>query len=149
MSSQTPVTPKKAFLIVNGADIFPLEKKVINIGRMEDNDIVLPNAHISRYHAQLRAGEGSFLLVDLNSTSGTSINGEKITRKVLAPGDVISMAGIPIIYGQTAGPEKLGGREAEPPRLQDLDSPTLGITDSVDLASIDHYLEMFDTSEEE
>lgn len=88
-----------AYLIVNGSDIFPLDQTVINIGRKSDNHLVIENPCVSRYHAQIRKTRGKYFIFDLNSTAGTFINGERIIREELKPGDVISLGGIELIYG--------------------------------------------------
>jgi pSer/pThr/pTyr-binding forkhead associated (FHA) protein len=142
--------PQNAFLIVNGVDIFPLKKIIITIGRMEDNDLVLKEERISRYHAQLRAVRGQHILIDLKSTGGTSVNGEKITQVTLYQGDVISLAGVPIIYGLSpAGPIQDEEAPEVKARFHRTNQPTQAVTDSVELASIDNYLEMFDDPTEE
>jgi pSer/pThr/pTyr-binding forkhead associated (FHA) protein len=137
--------PTNAFLIVNGAEVYPLKKKIVTIGRMQDNDLVIQEVRISRYHAQLRASKGQYLLVDLQSTGGTSVNGEKIRQVALFPGDVISFAGVPVIYGQS--PVAQIQDEEKPDvrsRFHRTDQPTKAITDSVELANLDQYLELFD-----
>jgi len=78
---------------------------VLNIGRREDNHLVTDDPRVSRTHAQLRAVRGVYYLFDLNSTGGTFVNGEAVMRWPLKPGDVISLAGFPIIYGQDASPD--------------------------------------------
>jgi pSer/pThr/pTyr-binding forkhead associated (FHA) protein len=40
------------------------------------------------------------MIFDLNSTGGTFVNGKRVTQSMLYPGDVISLAGVPLIYGQ-------------------------------------------------
>ncbi|MCL4560829.1 MAG: FHA domain-containing protein [Chloroflexi bacterium] len=92
--------PLNAFLIVDGKQIFPLKQPVVNIGRRPDNHLVLDDPRISRAHAQLRAIHGRYTLFDLNSTGGTYVNGQRVARYDLNPGDVISIAGVPLIYGQ-------------------------------------------------
>ena len=149
MTDQNSAFPPNAFLIVDGADIIPLTKEINNIGRMDDNDIVIPNAHISRYHAQVRGIDGNFVLIDLTSTSGTTVNGTRIRSKVLAPGDIIMMAGVPLIYGQTSGPDKFKNPEPDPaarPSGSRKEKP--GITQEVDLSTIDHILDIMDITEE-
>lgn len=141
--------PENAFVIVNGADIIPLNKAVINIGRMSDNDIVLPNAHVSRYHAQIKGMGGKFVLEDLQSTSGTSVNGSQITRKILAPGDVISLAGIPIIYGESSGPDKFNQKSLGPRTRPSASPQRSEATDAVDISELDRLLEMFDFQDED
>lgn len=92
--------PKSAFLILNGKDIIPLTQAVINIGRRQDNLIVLDDLRVSRIHAQIRNVRGSYTLFDLNSTGGTFVNGKRVTQHTLLAGDVISFAGVPVIYGE-------------------------------------------------
>ncbi len=99
----TELQPVNAFLILNGSQIYPLQAAVINLGRRLENQIVIDDPRVSRNHAQLRAIRGQFVLFDLNSTGGTFVNGQRITQSILQPGDVISLAGISIIYGEEAG----------------------------------------------
>jgi hypothetical protein len=92
--------PQNAFVIVEGNRIFPLDRTVVNIGRRSDNHLVLPDPRVSRAHAQIRAVRGQFVLFDLNSTGGTMVNGRRIHQCALKPGDVISLSGVPLIYGE-------------------------------------------------
>jgi hypothetical protein len=94
--------PANAFLIVDGARIFPLNQTVINIGRRVDNHLSLEDPRVSRLHAQLRAINGQYVLFDLNATGGTFINGDRISKASLHPGDVISLAGVLLVFGQDA-----------------------------------------------
>jgi hypothetical protein len=98
--TQEQVHPNQAFLIMNGATILPLHLPVINLGRRQENQIVIDDPRVSRKHAQLRAIRGRYILLDLNSTGGTFINGIQITQQALKPGDVISLAGVQLIYGE-------------------------------------------------
>jgi hypothetical protein len=93
-----------AFLIVNGAEIFPLSGKVVNIGRNAENHLVILDLRVSRFHAQLRTIRDRYVIFDLDSTGGTFVNDKRITQCVLHPGDVISLAGLPLIYGQDFAP---------------------------------------------
>lgn len=95
-----PAQHNTAFLIVNGAEVFPLVAKIINIGRAYDNHLVIEDPRISRYHAQLRSIQGRYLIFDLDSTGGTFVNGQRVRQADLSPGDVITLADIPLIYGQ-------------------------------------------------
>ena len=93
-------TPPNAFLIVGGTKIFSLEGDVTNIGRKLSNELVIEDVRVSRNHAQIRAAGERHILFDLNSSGGTFVNGERISEAPLHPGDVISIAGIPLVYGQ-------------------------------------------------
>lgn len=92
--------PEGAFLIVDGTRIVSLEQPVINVGRRLDNQLVVEDPRVSRVHAQLRAIKGRFVIFDLDSTGGTYVNGEPVHQYSLHPGDVISLAGVPLVYGQ-------------------------------------------------
>jgi hypothetical protein len=92
--------PINAFLIVNTTDTYPLDQVIVNIGRRLDNHLVINDPRVSRNHAQLRAVRGQYMLFDLNSTGGTYVNGQRITQHPIRPGDVISLAGVALIYGE-------------------------------------------------
>ena len=95
-------TPSNAFLIIDGMKVFPLSATVVNIGRRADNHLVLDDRRVSRQHAQLRVIDGRFVIFDLDSTGGTFLNGDRIQKGILKPGDVISLSGVPLVYGQDA-----------------------------------------------
>jgi len=92
--------PNNSFLILNGSEIIPLDLPVINIGRRLDNHVVIDDPRISRTHAQVRAIKGFFMIFDLNSSGGTFVNGDRINQSILYPGDVLSLAGVTLIFGQ-------------------------------------------------
>jgi len=102
-SSQGEVS---AFLIINGQQTCPLEQAVVNIGRRNDNHVVLDDPRVSRTHAQIRNVRGRYTLFDLNSTGGTYINGSRVSQHALIPGDVISFAGVAVIYGEEQSVEE-------------------------------------------
>jgi len=57
--------------------------KTIKIGRLKDNDIVIDNSSVSRYHCQLFIdNSGNVFLTDLNSSNGTYVNGIRIKDSV-------------------------------------------------------------------
>jgi hypothetical protein len=70
----------------------PRPATTIRIGRTPDNDIALPDLHVSRHHAELRRNpDGSWELVDVGSHGGTFVNGKRITRTPLTEQDTISI----------------------------------------------------------
>jgi len=66
---------------------------VITIGRTRDNDIVIDGDNVSRNHLQIiQDGNGNCSVVDLGSTYGTFVNGQRITSEVrLQSNDVIQI----------------------------------------------------------
>ena len=86
---------------------WPLAKPVTEIGRWEDNDVVIDDRWVSRYHAQVRREGEQYIVQDLDSKNGTFVNGRRIaTPAVLSDGDQIQVT--PLVkltfvdYGSTA-----------------------------------------------
>jgi len=76
---------------------YTIEQAVI-LGRLDTNDIPVHDAKASREHAKIyRQGE-QFAIVDLNSSNGTFVNGEKITKRILKPGDLISIGTVQMAF---------------------------------------------------
>lgn len=55
-----------------------IERPVIKIGRSADNDIIVNESKVSRYHAQIRCEHGQFMLYDVASTNGVKVNGVNV-----------------------------------------------------------------------
>ena len=136
-SEATENIPENAFLIVEGVKVHPLNESVVNIGRRLENQLVIDDPRVSRNHAQLRAIKGRFVLFDLNSTGGTFVNGQRTSQTVLYPGDVISLAGVALIFGQDNPPPRpdLGGTSPLNPDPGTSERPTATIEhNTVDLS---------------
>ncbi|MBM3137959.1 MAG: FHA domain-containing protein [Chloroflexi bacterium] len=86
------------YLISSTDEVFEIKNKITNIGRREDNELVVDNLLVSRLHAQIRAINGRHVLFDIDSTAGTKVNGQRIKQQALAPGDVIEIADYSLIY---------------------------------------------------
>ncbi len=93
----------RAYLIVQGMHTFDLTQPTVRIGRALDNDLILEDPRVSRYHAQLRCRYRRYILQDMGSRGGTTVNGFPIQEIVLRPGDVISLSGVDLIYGEEIG----------------------------------------------
>lgn len=91
-------TQTSAYLILPGNTTVPLTRAVTNIGRKSSNQIVVNDLRISRVHAQIRKVQQGYIIFDIGSTGGTFINSERIVQHLLRPGDVISLAGFPMIF---------------------------------------------------
>lgn len=66
----------------------------IRIGRDLNGTVVLAGEKISRRHAEIITDGDTFTLIDLGSTNGTFLNGERIDRAVLSDGDRIGIGEI-------------------------------------------------------
>lgn len=75
---------------------------IVNIGRAEYNDVVLPDESVSTAHAKLQRREGVWVLVDLDSTNGTFVDGERVKGEIpLAPGAAVRFGEISLVFEPT------------------------------------------------
>lgn len=68
------------------------------IGRDENCAIFIDDSKVSRQHAEVQHRGEAFLLKDLGSTNGTSVNGQQIEQHILQDGDVIRIGTAQIVY---------------------------------------------------
>ena len=65
---------------------------IVRIGKAEDNDYVVDEAYVSRYHARLGRDEnGNLFIEDLKSTNGTFVNGNRIMKKKITSSDTVML----------------------------------------------------------
>jgi pilus assembly protein CpaF len=55
----------------------------LSVGRLEDNDVVLPRTNVSKRHARLVLKDDRYVLIDLKSTNGTYLNGRRIAAPMM------------------------------------------------------------------
>lgn len=68
------------------------------IGSLPDSDLRLAIEGVSRSHARITSIGNDDILEDLDSTNGTVVNGQPVTRHILQNDDVIEIAGVQIRY---------------------------------------------------
>jgi FHA domain-containing protein len=66
---------------------WPLSKEAIVIGRMEGCDVIIADPGVSRRHVEIRREGDEWVAIDLGSTNGTEVNGKRVNRHRLTPGD--------------------------------------------------------------
>jgi hypothetical protein len=72
---------------------------VLRIGRAADNNLVLDDASVSRYHARIYKRSGSWYIDDLNSSHGTTVNGKKVDEPLeLKPSDIIMLSDVKLYF---------------------------------------------------
>ena len=67
----------------------PLDRVALTIGRSPDNDIVLPPRYVSGHHGRLEQRDTAWHYLDLGSTNGTFVNGQRVQIGALRDGDIL------------------------------------------------------------
>jgi hypothetical protein len=84
--------PTRYLLLLEGdtETLFPLRMRT-SIGREPDNDIQVDSRFISRHHAVVHVGSHHTVVEDLGSTNGVLVNGERVRRRALSEGDLLTI----------------------------------------------------------
>lgn len=88
---------------INGkTSVIPMRGIHFTIGRAPDNDLVIDQPYVSKYHLKIQFTEsGQFYVTDLRSTNGTLLNNMKLTDSaMLSNGDVLSMGMVDLKFSQ-------------------------------------------------
>lgn len=98
--SEGPSGPAALELLDSGeiAQVFTLDKETVQIGRIPDNDIVLPDPNVSRVHLRVWRRGDSYLATDLDSTNGTWINEQRVSETELADNDLIRLGSTRMVF---------------------------------------------------
>jgi SARP family transcriptional regulator, regulator of embCAB operon len=89
---RTSISPSHAHASLRSTNgrVYPLHAAATRIGRLDDNDIVLDDANVSRHHAVIIDTGTSFVITDLRSANGVDVGNERIRgTATLANGDRI------------------------------------------------------------
>jgi hypothetical protein len=80
-----------------------IAKRRVVIGRSKDCDIQLSDPNVSRRHAEVRQEGAAYWAVDLDSTNGMEVNGKRLKRAKLRPGDTITVGSTELVFRREAG----------------------------------------------
>ena len=120
--------PLASFLVKNGSlkgQRLQVRTPIVNIGRAEYNDLVVPDESVSTQHAKLQRREGVWILVDLGSTNGTFADGEKVSGEAaLAPGALVRVGDIQLVFDTTEADDALGVAKGGGTKVMQAMAPT-------------------------
>jgi hypothetical protein len=85
----SPVARLEFILGPMANQVLALSEEVTTIGSVAGNTVVLADPAVSRKHAGIRKVNGLYELADFGSTNGVYVNGHKVPKKTLEPGDII------------------------------------------------------------
>jgi hypothetical protein len=75
-----------------------VDSRRVVLGRSRDCDIQIEDANVSRRHAELRQEGTAYWIVDLDSTNGIEVNGRRVQRAKLEPGDSFTVGETDIAF---------------------------------------------------
>jgi uncharacterized RDD family membrane protein YckC len=76
--------------------------QIVTIGRDPSNDLVLPDAMVSRRHAVIEPRGSQFFLRDCNSANGSVVNGDRISERGLRDGDLVAIGSMRLLFREEA-----------------------------------------------
>ena len=74
--------------------------RALVIGRSIGCDLTLGDPTVSRWHAELIRDGDRWVVRDMGSTNGTRVNGWRVRRAVLEPGDVLALGAQRVVFGR-------------------------------------------------
>jgi pSer/pThr/pTyr-binding forkhead associated (FHA) protein len=104
--------PLAHFLVRTGplkGQRLPVRTPIANIGRADYNDVAIADESVSTSHAKLQRREGVWVLVDLESTNGTWVDGEPVKGdSPLAPGSLVRLGDVQMVFEPTGADDAMG-----------------------------------------
>jgi pSer/pThr/pTyr-binding forkhead associated (FHA) protein len=79
-----------------------LPGNIKTIGRAPRADFIVDAALVSRLHCRLTAGAAELEVVDLDSTNGTFVNGQRVDRAKLRAGDRLGVGKVEFVVSRPA-----------------------------------------------
>ena len=92
--------PEVLTFLIDGK-VRPSSKPRTVLGRSRQSDVYVTDVNVSRRHAEVVREDAEYWLVDLGSTNGTQLNGERVQRARLDDGDVITIGSTEIVFGRS------------------------------------------------
>lgn len=116
-------------------EAYPIEDRVLFIGRDASNTIILSDRQVSRKHAYICPQGSQYIIEDMGSVNGTLVNNHPVRRQVLNPGDIITLGSTVMEFAMLPDPVDLskecqdGASVAEPSFRRDpVDRSTVELT---------------------
>jgi pSer/pThr/pTyr-binding forkhead associated (FHA) protein/uncharacterized RDD family membrane protein YckC len=101
-----------------------LARTLLSIGRDPSNDLVLPDAMVSRRHAVIECRGNQYYLRDCNSSNGSVVNGDKISERSLRDGDLVAIGTARLLYREELELEDPGAKVVQHPSSPRLHCPS-------------------------
>src|SRR5260370_25672361 len=87
-----------------------LARTIVSIGRDPSNDLVLPDAMVSRRHAVVEYRGSQYYLRDCNSSNGSLVNGDRVSERNLRDGDLGAIGTARLLFRDDPHEEEAGSQ---------------------------------------
>ena len=101
----------------------PLARALISIGRDPSNDVVLPDAMVSRRHAVIEYRGAQYFIRDCNSSNGSLVNGDRVSERNLKDGDLVAIGTARLLFREDITPEEAAAKVVQHPSAPRLECP--------------------------
>ena len=102
-----------------------LPRTLLSIGRDPGNDLVLPDAMVSRRHAVIELRGSQYFIRDCNSSNGSLVNGDRVNERSLRDGDLVAIGTARLLFRDDLDLEA-GGKVVQHPSAPRLNCPACG-----------------------
>ena len=108
----------------NRREILLSRTTILTIGRDPSNDLVLPDAMVSRRHAVVELRGQKFFLRDCSSANGSVVNGDRVSERALRDGDLVAIGSMRLLFREEVLGEAGGGKVLAHPSATPLECPS-------------------------
>ncbi len=108
----------------NRREILLSRTTILTIGRDPSNDLVLPDAMVSRRHAVVENRGQKFYLRDCSSANGSVVNGNRVSDQALRDGDLVAIGSMRLLFREEVLAEAGGGKVLPHPSAAPLECPS-------------------------
>ena len=105
-----------------------LNADLMTVGRVEGNDLEIPDGSVSSHHGQFTNEGGHWVFTDLGSTNGTKVNGERVDRVELGHGASFEIGSVAAVFYEDAAEAVPASRGGTAPRTSTAASGGFGTT---------------------
>jgi uncharacterized RDD family membrane protein YckC len=110
----------------NRREITLARTTIVTIGRDPSNDLVLPDAMVSRRHAVIEHRGTQFFLRDCSSANGSVVNGDRVSERGLRDGDLVAIGSVRLLFREEPAEAGVTGKVVLHPSAVPLTCPSCG-----------------------
>jgi uncharacterized RDD family membrane protein YckC len=100
-----------------------LPRTLLSIGRDPSNDVVLPDAMVSRRHAVIEFRGSQFFVRDCNSSNGSLVNGDRVSERNLRDGDLLAIGTARLLFREEEPQAEAGAKVVQHPSAPRMHCP--------------------------